>query len=66
MKVLARGRLEDGLYRFPVLKNKKLAYVGAHKPSAFQSYNFRPIDNKVVLWHHRLGHVTTEIVTKVL
>jgi len=66
MKVLARGRLENGLYRFPVLKNKKLAYVGVHKPSAFHSYNCRPIDNKMVLWHHRLGHVTTEIVTKVL
>jgi len=66
MKVLARGRLENGLYRFPVLKNKKLAYVGFHKSSAVHSYNFRPVDNKVVLWHHRLGHVTTEIVTKVL
>ena len=66
MKVLARGRLENGLYRFPVLKNKKLAYVGAHKPFAFHSYNFRPVDNKVVMWHHKLGHVTTEIVTKVL
>jgi len=65
-KVLARGRLENGLYRFPVLKNKKLAYVGVHKPSAFHSYNCRPVDNKVVLWHHRLGHVTSEIVTKVL
>jgi histone deacetylase 1/2 len=65
-KVFARGRLENGLYRFPVLKNKKLAYVGVHKPSAFHSYNCRPVDNKVVLWHHRLGHVTFEIVTKVL
>jgi hypothetical protein len=58
-KVFARGRLENGLYRFPVLKNKKLAYVGVHKPSAFHSYNCRPVDNKVVLWHHKLGHVTS-------
>ncbi|KAG6743525.1 hypothetical protein POTOM_052224 [Populus tomentosa] len=54
MEVLARGRLENGLYRFPVLKNKKLAYVGVHKPSAFHSFHSRPVDNKVVLWHHRL------------
>ena len=49
MKVFARGRLKNGLYRFLVLQNKKLAYVGVHKPYAFHSYNFHPVDNKVVL-----------------
>jgi len=65
-KMFARGKLENGLYRFPVSNNKKLAYVGVHKSSAFHSHTFRPVDNKVELWHHRLGHVVTEIVTRIM
>jgi len=65
-KVFARGRLENGLYRFPVLNNKKLAHVGVHKSSAFHSHTFHPVDNKVELWHHRLGHVVTNIVTRIV
>ncbi|KAG6735682.1 hypothetical protein POTOM_061670 [Populus tomentosa] len=61
MKVFAQGRLENGLYRFPVLKNKKFTYVVVHKPPAFHSYNSRPIENKVVLWHHRLAIIPTSI-----
>ena len=62
-KVLARGRLENGLYRFPVLhKNKKMVYVGVHDLSTFHSHRFSPVHNKVALWHHILGHAATEIV----
>jgi histone deacetylase 1/2 len=64
--MFARGKLENGLYRFPVSNNKKLAYVGVHKSSAFHSHTFRPVDNKVELWHHRLGHVVTDIVTRIM
>jgi len=65
-KMFARGKLKNGLYRFPVLNNKKLAYVGVHKSSVFHSHTFRPVDNKVELWHNRLGHVVTDIVTRIM
>jgi histone deacetylase 1/2 len=65
-KVLARGRLKNGLYRFPVLNNKKLAYVGVNNSSAFHSHSLCLVDNKVELWHHKLGHTTINIVTRVM
>ena len=66
-KVLARGRLENGLYRFPVLhSNKKMAYVGVRNLSTFHSHRLNPVHNKVELWHHRLGHVATDIVVQVM
>ena len=65
-KVFARDRLENGIYRFPVLNNSKLAYVGVSNSFAFHSHNFRHVNNKVELWHHILGHVATDIVTKIM
>jgi hypothetical protein len=65
-KVLAQGRLENGLYRFLVLNNKKMAYVGVNNSSTFHSHSFSTIDNKVELWHHRLGHAAIGIVTRVM
>jgi histone deacetylase 1/2 len=66
-KVLMQGRLENGLYKFPVLyKNKKMAYVGVHNPSTFHSHRLSPVYNKVELWHHRLGHAVTNIVVQVM
>ncbi|RVX10885.1 Retrovirus-related Pol polyprotein from transposon RE1 [Vitis vinifera] len=56
-KVLAQGKLENGLYRFPVLNSKKVAFVGATNNSSI-------FDNKVKLWHHRLGHASTDILAK--
>ncbi|KAL6316986.1 hypothetical protein AAG906_026677 [Vitis piasezkii] len=64
-KVLAQGRLENGLYRFPLL-NKKVAFVGATNSSTFYSHNSSIFDNKVTLWHHRLGHASTDIVTQIM
>ena len=62
-KVLVQGRFENGLYKFRVLhRNKKLAYVGVHNTSTFHSHRLSPVHNKVELWHHRLGHVATDIV----
>ncbi|RVW45084.1 Retrovirus-related Pol polyprotein from transposon RE1 [Vitis vinifera] len=63
-KVLAQGKLENGLYRFPVLNSKKVAFVGATNSSTFYSHNSSIFDNKVKLWHHRLGHASTDILAK--
>ncbi|RVW86789.1 Retrovirus-related Pol polyprotein from transposon RE1 [Vitis vinifera] len=63
-KVLAQGKLENGLYRFPVLNNKKVAFVGATNSSTFYSHNSSIFDNKVKLWHYRLGHASTDILAK--
>ncbi|RVX15771.1 Retrovirus-related Pol polyprotein from transposon RE1 [Vitis vinifera] len=63
-KVLAQGQLENGLYRFPVLNSKKVAFVGATNSSTFYSHNSSIFDNKVKLWHHRLGHASTDILVK--
>ncbi|KAL5563671.1 hypothetical protein UlMin_033418 [Ulmus minor] len=65
-KVLAQGKLENGLYRFPVLNSKKVAFVGATNSSTFYSHNSSIFDNKVKLWHHRLGHASTDIVTQIM
>ena len=65
-KVLAQGQLENGLYRFPVLNSKKVAFVGATNSSTFYSHNSSIFDNKVKLWHHRLGHASTDIVTQIM
>jgi hypothetical protein len=66
-KVFARGRLENGLYRFPVLhRNKKMVYVGVRDLSTFHSHRFSHVHNKVELWHHRLGHAATDIVVQVM
>jgi len=65
-KVLTQGRLENGLYRFLVLNNKKMAYVGVYNSSTFHSCSFSTIHNKVELWHHRLGHAAIDIVTRVM
>ncbi|KAG6788892.1 hypothetical protein POTOM_004970 [Populus tomentosa] len=66
-KVLVQGRLENALYKFPVLhRNKKLVYVGVHNTSTFHSHRLSPVYNKVELWHHRLGHVATDIVVQVM
>ena len=63
---LIQGRLENGLYKFPVLRNKKMAYVGIKEISGFHSPITNSTDNKVDIWHHRLGHATTEVVTQIL
>ncbi|RVW88458.1 Retrovirus-related Pol polyprotein from transposon RE2 [Vitis vinifera] len=65
-KVLAQGKLENGLYRFPVLNSKKVAFVGATNSFTFYSHNSSIFDNKVKLWHHRLGHASTDIVTQIM
>ncbi|RVW97735.1 Retrovirus-related Pol polyprotein from transposon RE1 [Vitis vinifera] len=65
-KVLAQGKLENGLYRFPVLNSKKVAFVGATNSSTFYSHNSSIFDNKVKLWHHRLGHASTDIITHIM
>jgi len=66
-KVLVRGRLENELYKFPVLhRNKKVAYVGVHNPSTFHSHRLSLVHNKVELWHHRLGHAATDIVVQLM
>ena len=62
-RVLAQGKLENGLYKFPVISNKKTAYVGITNDSTFQCSN---IENKRELWHHRLGHAATDIVTRIM
>ncbi|RVX04841.1 Retrovirus-related Pol polyprotein from transposon RE1 [Vitis vinifera] len=62
-RVLAQGKLENGLYKFPVISNKKTAYVGITNDSTFQCST---IGNKRELWHHRLGHAATDIVTRIM
>jgi len=43
-----------------------MAYVGVNNSSTFHSHSFSTIDNKVELWHHRLGHAAIGIVTRVM
>ena len=63
---LIQGRLENGLYKFPALRNKKMAYVGIKDFSAFHSPITSTTQNKVDIWHHRLGHATTDVVAQIL
>ena len=65
-KILAQGRLENGLYRFPALNNKKMAYVGIKNFSVFHSPSSRSTHNKMKIWHHRLGHAVTDVVVQIL
>jgi hypothetical protein len=65
-KILARGRLENGLYRFPALNNKKMAYLGIKDFLAFHSPSSKSTHNKMEIWHHRLGHATTDVVVQIL
>jgi len=65
-KILARGSLENGLYRFPALNNKKMAYVGIKDFFAFHSPSSRSTHNKMEIWHHRLGHAATDVVVQIL
>jgi histone deacetylase 1/2 len=65
-KVFAQGRFGNGLYRFPVLNNKKMACIDVNNYSTFHSHSFSTVDNKVEIWHHRLGHTATDIVTRVM
>jgi len=65
-KILAQGRLENGLYKFPALSNKKMAYVGIKDLSVFHSPISRTTQNKIDIWHHRLGHAATDVVAQIL
>jgi histone deacetylase 1/2 len=65
-KILAQGRLENGLYKFPALSNEKMAYVGIKDFSAFHSPISRTTQNKMDIWHHRLGHAVTDVVAQIL
>ncbi|KAL6327702.1 hypothetical protein AAG906_022764 [Vitis piasezkii] len=62
-RVLAQGKLENGLYKFPVISNKKTAYVGITNDSTFQCST---IGNKKELWHHRLAMPANDIVTRIM
>ncbi|KAG6758931.1 hypothetical protein POTOM_035394 [Populus tomentosa] len=63
-KILAQGRLENGLYKFPTLSNEKMAYVGIKDFSVFHSPISRTTHNKMDIWHHRLGHAATDVLAK--
>ncbi|KAG6754633.1 hypothetical protein POTOM_040425 [Populus tomentosa] len=65
-KILAQGRLENGLYKFPALSNKKMAYIGIKDFSVFHSLISRTIHNEMDIWHHRLGHAATDVVVQTL
>jgi len=65
-KILTRGRLENGLYKFPALNNKKMTYVRIKDFSIFHSPSSRTTDNKMDIWHHRLGHAAINVVVQIL
>jgi histone deacetylase 1/2 len=65
-KILAQGRLENGLYKFPALSNKKMAYIGIKDLSVFHSPISRTTQNKMDIWHHKLGHAATDVVAQIL
>ena len=65
-KILAQGRLENALYKFPALSNEKMAYVGIEDFSVFHSPISRTTHNKMDIWHHRLGHAATDVVVQIL
>jgi hypothetical protein len=52
-KTLLQGKCEGGLYPLKSIKNKNKQALGALKPS-------------ISLWHHRLGHASTQVVKQVL
>ncbi|KAL5544306.1 hypothetical protein UlMin_008090 [Ulmus minor] len=64
-KVLAQGKLENGLYRFPVLTSQK---THASNKSSFQSSvsAFTSILDKSALWHCRFGHANADIVQRII
>jgi hypothetical protein len=43
-----------------------MAYIDVNNYSTFHSHSFSTVDNKVEIWHHRLGHTATDIVTWVM
>ncbi|RVW60941.1 Retrovirus-related Pol polyprotein from transposon RE1 [Vitis vinifera] len=63
--VLAQGKLENGLYKFPVFSNKK-PYSSINNVFAFHSQFSSTVENKAELWHNRLGHAGSDIVSKVM
>ena len=63
--VLAQGRLENGLYNFPVFNTKK-AYTAVNNISAFNSSFSNTVEKKAELWHYRLGHVASDIVSRIM
>ncbi|RVW27268.1 Retrovirus-related Pol polyprotein from transposon TNT 1-94 [Vitis vinifera] len=63
--VLAQGKLENGLYKFPVFSNLK-PYSSINNASAFHSQFSSTVENKAELWHNRLGHASFDIVSKVM
>nr|CAN82452.1 hypothetical protein VITISV_003326 [Vitis vinifera] len=63
--VLTQGKLENGLYKFPVFSNKK-PYSSINNASAFHFHFSSTVENKAELWHNRLGHVASDIVSKVM
>ncbi|KAG6735420.1 hypothetical protein POTOM_061973 [Populus tomentosa] len=65
-KILARGRLENGLYKFPALNKKKMAYVGIKHFSVFHSPSSRTTYNKMDIWPYKLGHAATNVVIQIL
>ena len=64
-KILARGRLENGLYKFLALNKKKMTYVGIKDFSVFHSLRSRTTHNKIDMWHHRLGHAAIDVVVQI-
>ena len=65
-KILARGRLENRLYKFLALNNEKMAYVGIKDFSYFHSPSSKTTHNKINIWLHRLGHAATDVVVQIL
>ena len=63
--VLAQGKLENGLYKFPVFSNKK-PYSSINNASTFHSHFSSTDENKAELWHNRLSHAASNIVSKVM
>ncbi|KAL5552189.1 hypothetical protein UlMin_002365 [Ulmus minor] len=64
-RVLAQGKLENGLYKFPISKFKNdLSSTHNVSNNSFSSFNY--VVNNSALWHCRLGHANSEVISKIL
>ncbi|XP_068636011.1 uncharacterized protein [Aristolochia californica] len=65
-KVLAQGKLENGLYKFPVLNNKKSAYLSVTATAVFSSTNSGIVVNKFAKSHRLPTHLSFSHASKPL
>ena len=62
-RVLAQGKLENGLYKFLVTKSE---HSSCHNSFNSSVTAFTSMVNKEELWYYRLDHANSKIVHRIL